>query len=232
MANIKNSWNWIFGRNNWFYFGSGTIQKINTNTQLDTREGSDSISDDNGNLLYYTDGINIYNSGNTTVVSNLGGSDQSFQSGNIVQDTYNTNNYWVFGIRNWLAPSNLSWVKLNSNSIIQSSGTVSGSYAEVLTTTSHSDIDKFWLVLRPKNSQYINSYLVSGGTISATPVQTLTSFVFSGQNRYGQMKFSPSGNKMVWAVGTQNNDGPVNVAVYDFNKTTGQFSNEKILLKG
>jgi hypothetical protein len=230
MANIKNSWNWIFGRNNWYYFGSGSIQKINTSTQINTREGSDSISDDNGNLLYYTDGINIYNSSNTTVVSNLGGSDQSFQSGNIVQDTYNTNNYWVFGIRNWLTASNLSWVKLNSSSVVQLSGTVSGNYAEVLTTTSHSDIDKFWLVLRPKNSQYINSFLVSGGTISATPVQTLTSFVFSGQNRYGQMKFSPNGDKMVWAVGTQNNDGPVNVAVYDFNKTTGVFSNERILL--
>ncbi|MHA7943319.1 hypothetical protein ACJOV8_009625 [Formosa sp. 3Alg 14/1] len=54
--------NWYFGEYAGINFNSSTndVTAI-LNGQLNTKEGSSSISDANGNLLFYTDGITVYN---------------------------------------------------------------------------------------------------------------------------------------------------------------------------
>lgn len=55
--------NWYFGYGAGVKFdvASGTVASVN-NGNLSTNEGSTSISDENGNLLFYTDGSIVYKS--------------------------------------------------------------------------------------------------------------------------------------------------------------------------
>ncbi len=93
--------NWFFGEN------AGISFDLDTNTitksfdgQLNTREGCSSISDDNGNLLFYTDGLNVWNK-NHSIMSNgfgLNGDESSTQSAIIVPKPNNPNIYYVFTV--------------------------------------------------------------------------------------------------------------------------------------
>ena len=51
---------WYFGENAGLDFNSGTPVAL-TDGQLNTGEGCASISDSSGNLLFYTDGVTVYN---------------------------------------------------------------------------------------------------------------------------------------------------------------------------
>jgi len=51
---------WYFGENAGLDFNSGTPVAL-TNGQLDTLEGCATISNNNGQLLFYTDGITVWN---------------------------------------------------------------------------------------------------------------------------------------------------------------------------
>ena len=56
----KEANNWYFGQKAGITFNSGAPVAL-TNGQLQTLEGCSSISDASGNLLFYTDGIKVWN---------------------------------------------------------------------------------------------------------------------------------------------------------------------------
>lgn len=82
---------WHFGNNAGLDFAGGTPQPLN-DSKLDTKEGASSMSDSKGNLLFYTDGVRIYDkNGNpmptipaSASATPLGGSPFSTQSALIV----------------------------------------------------------------------------------------------------------------------------------------------------
>ena len=99
-----------------WYFGSGAglIFDVNTNSvsptsdasrTIDTNEGCSSISDFNGNLLFYTDGRNIWDKNHQLMPNadyfagnGLFGDPSSTSSGLIVPRPGNPNNYYVFTV--------------------------------------------------------------------------------------------------------------------------------------
>ena len=78
---------WYFGNNAGLDFSGGAPQPL-TNGQLNTPEGSSSISNSKGKLLFYTDGVRVYNRDGGLMPSPdsslLGGSPNSSQSALIV----------------------------------------------------------------------------------------------------------------------------------------------------
>ena len=64
---------WFFGQNAGLDFSSGTASVISGG--LNTYEGCASISDSEGNLLFYTDGTTVYNSLDSIMINgtNLSG---------------------------------------------------------------------------------------------------------------------------------------------------------------
>ncbi len=80
--------NWIFGNNAGLTFSSTGPGPFNGTPQMTTQEGSSSISDQNGNLLFYTDGTKVWNKNHQlmpySVNSNLHGGGSSTQSALIV----------------------------------------------------------------------------------------------------------------------------------------------------
>ncbi len=91
---------------NWF-FGNRAGVKFNadnsitpTTGELSTDEGCSSISDGNGDLLFYTDGITVYDSDGIIMPNGFGlnGSPSSTQSGIIIPKPLDDNIYYIFTV--------------------------------------------------------------------------------------------------------------------------------------
>lgn len=77
---------WYFGASAGLDFNSGVPIAL-TDGQLNTGEGCSSIADNNGDLLFYTDGMTAYNKNHTIMPNGSGllGNSSSTQSGIIVK---------------------------------------------------------------------------------------------------------------------------------------------------
>jgi hypothetical protein len=62
---------WYFGENAGLDFNSGSPVAL-TNGQLVTDEGCATISNSSGQLLFYTDGITIYNKNHVVMINGTG----------------------------------------------------------------------------------------------------------------------------------------------------------------
>lgn len=85
--------NWIFGTKCELNFSSFPQQL--TTSKIDTNEGCASISDRNGNLLLYTDGVNIWDGLGYLKWKDLQGDPSSTQSAIIVPDPGNSDQYYI-----------------------------------------------------------------------------------------------------------------------------------------
>src|SRR5690606_39032760 len=92
------------GQGNWWYFGQGVGINFNTSPptsvagSLTTQEGCSSISDPQGNLLMYTDGVTVYTQTHTVMANGngLAGHQSTAQSAVIVKQPGNANIYYIF----------------------------------------------------------------------------------------------------------------------------------------
>ncbi len=97
---------WYFGQNAGLHFNATTGEvTAATNGQIDTLEGCTSISDTNGDLLFYSDGITVWNANhlpmpnaNALFGTGLKGDDSSTSSGLIVPKPQDSNLYYIFTV--------------------------------------------------------------------------------------------------------------------------------------
>jgi hypothetical protein len=97
-AQLQNT-NWHFGNQAGMNFNDGTeAPSIIDNNLLQTNGGSASVSDNNGNLLFYTDGITVWNNENEVIPNGTGlfGSTDVSQSVLIVPKPKEENKYYIF----------------------------------------------------------------------------------------------------------------------------------------
>lgn len=92
---------WYFGQNAGLRFNAetGTVAAL-TNGALNTLEGCTSISDANGNLLFYSDGSTVWNRNHQVMLNGLGlrGDDSSTSSGVIVPKPQDPDFYYIFTV--------------------------------------------------------------------------------------------------------------------------------------
>ena len=97
---------WYFGQNAGLRFnaGNGTVTAI-TDGQLNTLEGCTSISDTNGNLLFYSDGRTVWNANHVPMTNasealstGLKGDNSSTSSGLIVPKPQDPDSYYIFTV--------------------------------------------------------------------------------------------------------------------------------------
>src|SRR5437773_2346307 len=93
----KQAERWYFGINAGLNFNSGQ-PVVMTDGALSTAEGCSSIADSNGQLLFYTDGITVYNKQHHAMANSgdLMGDISSTQSALIVPTPGNAQQYYVF----------------------------------------------------------------------------------------------------------------------------------------
>ena len=102
---------WYFGENAGLDFSTNPPTAL-TDGLLSTDEGCSSFSDGNGNLLFYSDGITVYNKNhqimqysNGDLANNLQGNPSSTQSGMIIPKPGSTSIYYLFSVGTDFVPT-------------------------------------------------------------------------------------------------------------------------------
>ncbi len=230
--------NWYFGENAGIQFNTSTGNTTAlTDGLLHTDEGCTSISDDDGNLLFYTDGITVYDR-NHNIMPNgnfLKGNPSSTQSAIIIPKPNDPNIYFIFTVdtESQFSPDegfhfseiditlNAGLGDVTSNKNIPLLGNTSEKLSAVLKDCESGNI---WVITFADNFGGSNhntfyAYEVSDTGVNLTPVTSNAGVTIN--ERRGYLKFSPDGTKLVSA---NINEG---LFLYDFDLTTGTVSAPK-----
>lgn len=237
--------NWYFGNGAGIRFNTNGGVTAVTNGRLNTTEGCATISDANGNLLLYTDGITVYN-GNHVVMANgngLYGDPSSTQSALVVPKQDDPNIFYIFTVDTSVGNGdpdyglNYSVVDISQNSgagaVTQKNINLLSSCSEKITAVLKDCFDKsVWVIAfgseggneGPYNTYY--AYEVNNTGVITAPVVNTFNTIAIGDNR-GYLKLSADGTKMASA----NVNG--GLYLYDFDATNGTLSNqERITING
>ena len=241
--------NWYFGYNAGLNFdqNTGNVTAI-TDGRLNTNEGCTSISDDQGNLLFYTDGLTVYDATNSVMQngSGLQGNPSSAQSAIIVPKPADPDIYYIFtvGIPGFGGTdSGLNYYEVDMT-LNGGLGAVTTSIAnppnlvprstEKIAAINHGSNDEIWVTTLASrtgvttNFDTFYSFNVSSGGVNSTPV---VSGPFSTvTDRRGYLKFSPNAEFIAscsMGLTSQNTTLIGGSYLYDFNDETGEVSNER-----
>ena len=219
----NNTKNWYFGNQAAMVFESDGPVAL-TNSAMNQVEGVATMSDSNGNLLFYTDGITIYNR-NHQIMSNGSGllsNSSNTQAAFVVPFPGNPDQYFVitpnpyyYSIVDMTLDNGNGAVIPTAKNILLSNET-----SEKITGLLASNQRDIWLITYAFGQMRFNVYKITPSGINATPVVSQFS-IASGY--YGYMKISPDGTK----IATANFD--YNFHIYDFDAATGIVSNQKVI---
>ncbi len=228
----KEATNWYFGQNAGLNFSSGA-PVADTNGSLSTLEGCATISDTNGNLLFYTDGTTVWNRNHIVMPSGfpLEGDSSSSQSAIIVPKPSAINIYYIFTVDWSGGDRGLNYytvdMTLNGglgdvvglNNIPTPTNLLTSPTSEKITAVKVFNEDAFWVI-----SLRLGSF--SAFKVDASGVNT-KSIISSGfivqEDLRGYLKVSPDGSTLVSANMT------TGTVMYDFDAANGVVTNEREL---
>lgn len=234
----KEGLNWYFGVNAGLKFHEGYPEPI-LNGALSTVEGCSSISSADGQLLFYTDGIDVYNRLHQLMVNgqNVMGSPDATQSGVIVPVPDDTTKYYIFTVSSLGVGQAQNGFRYSMVDMTQNNGygalianekntLLVPSTTERVTSVHHSNDYGVWVVMHEWESSKFRSYLITADGISLNNPVISEVGSYHGpaedHNRdgIGYMKASADGRKLAVAIMGKNV-----VEVFDFNDVTGELSN-------
>lgn len=222
---------WYFGQYAGLDFNSGSPVAL-TDGALYTREGCATISDQNGNLLFYTDGVTVWNKLHQVMENGTGlrGHFSSSQSALIVRKPGVDSLYYIFtaGLEQGVYPPNYndtlnySIVNINANNglgkLISKNAPLCYPVTEQLGGCIHANGTDVWIITHRLDSPEYCSYLLTPSGINAIPV--VSSIGSShGDHERGCLKVSPFGTYINCAV------EPRQYELFNFNNETGVLSN-------
>jgi len=228
---------WYFGNNAGIKFNNdGTVTAL-TDGQLNTSEGCASLADNAGNLLFYTDGMTIYNKNHQIMLNGTGltGNWSTTQSATIVQKPGSMNLFYVFTLDSYAGANGFRYSIVDMNLdgglggvTIDKNILVYAPSSEKLAIVKHANNNDFWIVTHGWNNNNFYSYLLTSSGLNITPTISNIGTVISGStdNVWGYMKISPDGSKLAVS------NSLLNFELYDFNNTNGQITNQRVLFTG
>lgn len=223
---------WFFGQYAGLNFSTNPPSIIQTST-LSNIEGSASIADANGNLLFYTNGSSVYNQQNVTMANGSGlfGNFSSTQAALILKQPGSTNLYYIF-TSDYSGGANGNCYSIIDMNLAAGMGSVTiknvqlyQPSTEKLTAARHCNGVDFWILTHELNSNVFRNFLLTSTGVNTVAV---VSSVGSAYNAgAGYMKTSLDGKKVGSALFLMNM-----FEVYDFNQSTGVVSNPLSLSSG
>jgi gliding motility-associated-like protein len=225
---------WYFGTYAGLDFNSGVPVAL-TDGQLNTMEGSASIADSNGNLLFYTNGVSVWNKNHEIMENGTGlmGDSSSIQSALIVLKPGSNTIYYIFTVAagGGIDGFRYSVVDIEADNglgaIIEKNILLHTPTSEAISVTWHNNGEDIWVVSHNYGNNIFSAYLITADGVALNPVTSSTGFVVNG---YGHscMKISPKGNKLAFSLQHTSN----NTQLFNFDNNTGVVSNPVTLLSG
>lgn len=230
------STNWYFGNNAGIAFSSGAPIAL-SNGALNTHEGVASVSDTLGNLLFYTDGVSVYDASHAQMPNGTGlqGDPSSTQSAIIVKKPFSPSIYYIFTMADVTSTLGLRYsivdMTLNAGlgAVISKNISVTGNTREKLTSVKHSNGIDYWILINDWSTDNIKAFLFDSSGINTTPIISSAGPIRYGAsaNALGYMKASRQNNKLAfgnWVKGE--------FIIVDFDNTTGMVDSTSRLLIG
>jgi gliding motility-associated-like protein len=221
---------WCFGDDAGIDFNidpPGTFMSSSTNTE----EGCSSISDAVGNLLFYTNGVTVWNKEHEVMPNgdDLFGNVSSTQSALIVKKPGIDEQYYIFttghqadvyGLRFSVVDMSLDG-GLGDVTNIKNLELQSG-ILEKLVAVRQDNMMDFWVVVHLWNSNRFHAYEITSNGIDFDPVVSeVGSFIMGSANTtHGYMKANQTGDRLALAHGGFIHD----VELFNFNKEDGVVS--------
>lgn len=227
---------WYFGTFAGLDFNSGSPQPL-FDGQIRTVEGCEAFSDKDGNLLFYTEGSQMFNRFHEVMPNgdNLKGSFSTTQSALAVPNPLNNGLYYIFTPDDVLAYRlessngfNYSVVDMNADSgrgdVVEKNVDLLRECSEKVSAVLGATGDFYWVVTQYLDSFY--SYRVDGTGVNETPVVSkIGPAINNYENFRGALKISPDGSKAAIAHTVLNPEYESSLWLFDFDTTTGRFVN-------
>ena len=229
----KEATHWYFGENAGLDFSSGD-PVFDSKGALNTIEGCATISDSDGNLLFYTDGTSVWNQRHFVMPTGHGlhGNSTSTQSAIIVPKPEDDQIYYIFTV-DWSGGFNgLNYYTVDMNldgglgdvigvrGLPKKTSLIRSPTSEKITALQVFNDTSFWVISLKEGEFYV--FKVDKNGVNTTPVTGNSGFNIAKDQR-GYLKVSPDGNKLVSANMSSG------TFIYEFNDVTGQITNEREL---
>lgn len=242
----KETWNWHFGKNAAINFSTTPINVPNF-SMLNSPEGVSSISDSNGNLLFYSGGDTIWNKNHQVMANGAGlfGSKSSAQGPILVKKPGSSNLYYHFSVNLNDTTKGLCYSIIDMNlaagngSVITKNVQLYTPTTEKLVATRHCNGSDIWILCHEfKTGKYL-AYLLSSSGVNINPVISNIGGVdlpynYQTNQAVGHlMKFNLQGTKLISCINilnsTSSNSVTGSLELFDFNKSTGALTNLIVL---
>jgi len=227
--------NWYFGFNAGINFNDGEVNSL-TDGALSTNEGCSVISNTKGELLFYTNGVSVWDR-NHNIMPNgngLNGHPSSTQSAVIVPKPNSDTIYYIFTIIDFFKAEGLQYSEVDM-SLNGGNGDVTSEKnvfliapgTEKISAVQHSNGIDYWVTTHLWDSSSFATFKITAAGVETTPVISDVGSYHGGAgfNVIGCMKFSPNGKKLAVAKWSANSF----VELFDFNKETGVVSNPVLI---
>lgn len=222
---------WYFGRNAGMDFSSGKPIALE-NGKLNTEEGCAVIADKSGKLLFYTDGISVWNSNHSLMPngSGLKGNPSSTSSGVAIPKPNSPGKYYLFSVASEANADGLcySLIDMNLDSLRgdvlmnEKNIQLQTKITEKLTAVSHRNGKDFWIICHKWESDEFLSFLITEKGIEKNPIISKIGLIHQGKllNTQGFMKSNPDGSNIALAL-----EADDKIELFDFDNATGKLSN-------
>jgi gliding motility-associated-like protein len=220
---------WYFGDKAAIDFSSGTATVL-SNSKINGLDNTCSIADSAGNLLYYFDGLNIYNK-NHQVMSNGSGLGTDASSGHVAVTIRRPGTgkiYYIFTVEGYAKSNGLQYtlVDMSKNSglgdVISKNNSLKTPISEKIILAKNANKKDIWLITHKYNSNEWDCYPITSSGIGTPVISAIGSNLdnSSTENVMGNMDITLSYNKVVNALYNQGK-----MEIFDFNNSTGKLSN-------
>ncbi|MCG1037005.1 T9SS type B sorting domain-containing protein [Polaribacter sargassicola] len=238
----KQTNNWYFGNKAALNFNLGDIT-ILSDSNMNASNGSTSISDENGNLLFYSDGNTVWNNKHLIMENgnDIVGEKTNSQSSLIVPKPNSNTNFYLFTTRKedltspfYTSGLYYSEIEISSSypsgKVIDKNHRLISSTSEKITATFHKNGKDVWVVTNgnptydKEDNSTMYAFKVTDNGVQVPVVTTgLNDEVYSRiSTPIGQMKFSPDGSKIAFTNGSF-------IFTYNFDNETGVLTKDKFI---
>jgi gliding motility-associated-like protein len=226
---------WHFGVNAGIDFNYDPPKQI-TNGNHSFDEGGVTLTDENGDVLFYVDENTVYNRNNVPMKNGgglIGNTGSSAQSPVALQDLKNPEMVYIFYVADHFDNSIIGQLRYSVIDLCGDNGKgevlsnkknirVPGQYTERLTATYDAANKRYWILTSDYNTQNVKAFELTENGLSTTPVTSYLSDS-SSPSYIGMISFNNQQNKIAYTCGLSG--GYRGIILADFDINTGSLSN-------